>query len=398
MKKKIMGIMIFLMLAGCSCPVHAMEDETGTEETGTDNAAMSEEDREASMDETMEEYLAELDFSDVDRMLKEKGADFDFGELVRGLINGEEIDKGELVKELLDMVFQDVLAFRSELIQIVLLCIVFSILYNFTNIFDNPAVTEISFYMVYMLLLVLLLKSFFAIKNVVLVVLEDMLVFLKLLIPTFSLSMAFSGQAATGSVFYELTFLLIYGIEWLANHLIVPAIQIYVVVEMMNYLTEEEMLSKMTELMKEGIQWFMKLLFTMVIGINVVQNLLTPVIDSFKSTVISRTAGMIPGLGTSINAVTEIMVGTGIIIKNGVGVAAILVLLVLCAGPVVKVWVMTFLYRLVAAVMQPVADKRMLGCISGAGEGGRLLGKVMVTTIVMFLVTIAMVTAATTFH
>ena len=182
------------------------------------------------------------------------------------------------------------------------------------------------------------------------------------------------------------------------NYLIVPAIQIYVVVEMMNYLTEEEMLSKMTELIKEGIQWLLKLLFTMVIGINVVQNLLAPVIDNFKSTLISRTAGMIPGLGTSINAVTEIMVGTGIIIKNGVGAAAILVLLILCAGPVIKVWVMTFLYRVIAAVMQPIADKRMLGCISGAGEGGRLLGKVIVTTVVMFLVTIAMVTAATTFH
>lgn len=122
------------------------------------------------------------------------------------------------------------------------------------------------------------------------------------------------------------------------------------------------------------------------------------VIDSFKSNLISRTAGMIPGLGTSINAVTEIMVGTGIVIKNGVGVAAILVILAICAGPVIKVWIMTFLYRMVAAVMQPVADRRMLGCISGASEGGRLMGKVVVTTVVMFLVTIAMVTAATTFH
>lgn len=142
----------------------------------------------------------------------------------------------------------------------------------------------------------------------------------------------------------------------------------------------------------------MKLLLTTVIGINVVQNLLAPVIDNFKSTLISRTAGMIPGLGTSINAVTEIMVGTGIVIKNGVGVAAILVLLAMCMGPVVKIWVMTFLYRMVAAIMQPVADRRMLGCITGVGEGGRLLGKVMVTTVVMFLVTIAMVTAATTFQ
>lgn len=392
MKRWVIGTALLLILGVCPLQVHAMdtmEQETSTEEISTEDI---------SMKETIDDYLEELDFSEVDAMLKEKGSGIEFGELVRQLINGEEIDKGELVKKILDVVFQEVLAFRFELIQIILLCIVFAILYNFTNIFENPAVTEISFYMVYMLLLVLLLKSFFILKDIVLVVLDDMLVFLKLLIPTFSLSMAFSGQVAVGSVFYELTFLLIYGIEWLMNYLIVPAIQIYVVVEMMNYLTEEEMLSKMTELIKEGIQWLLKLLFTMVIGINVVQNLLAPVIDNFKSTLISRTAGMIPGLGTSINAVTEIMVGTGIIIKNGVGVAAILVLLVLCAGPVLKVWVMTFLYRVIAAVMQPIADRRMLGCISGAGEGGRLLGKVIVTTVVMFLVTIAMVTAATTFH
>lgn len=378
MKKWIIGIVLALMLGGDSLTVYAMSD--------------------IAENETIEEYFKELDFDEVDKVLEEKGTGITFRELVQMLIDGEKIDKGELLRNLLDVVFHEVLSFRLELLQIVLLCIVFSILYNFTNIFENPAVTQISFYMVYMLLMVLLLKSFWVLKDVVLAVLDDMLVFLKLLVPTFSLSMVFSGQMTAGSVFYELTFMLIYGIEWLMNALIVPAIQIYVVVEMMNYLTEEEMLSKLTEMIKDGIEWVLKLVFTMVVGINVVQNLLAPVIDNFKSTLISRTAGMIPGLGTSINAVTEIMVGSGIIIKNGVGVAAILVLVVLCAGSVIKVWVMTFLYRLVGAVMQPIADKRMLGCISGTGEGGRLLGKVTVTTVVMFLVTIAMVTAATTFR
>ncbi len=78
--------------------------------------------------------------------------------------------------------------------------------------------------------------------------------------------------------------------------------------------------------------------------------------------------------------------------------ASVVVLLALCSGPMVKIGVMAFLYRLLAAVIQPVSDKRMIGCISSAGEGGRLLGKVVVTTTVMFLVTIAMVTAATTFN
>lgn len=387
MKKWMIGLCVMILVGENSIQAYAMNEDK--EEAAEESV---------SEDDTIEEYLEQLDFNEVDSLLAEKGTGITFQGLVQSIIDGEEIDKGEIVKNFLAMVFEEVLAFRYEMLQIILLCVVFSILYNFTNIFENPAVTEISFYMVYMLLLVLLLKSFFVLKNVVLVVLEDMLVFLKLLVPTFSLSMVFSGQMTIGTAFYELTFLVIYAIEWLMNTLVVPAIQIYVVVEMMNYLTEEEMLSKLTELIKEGIEWLLKLVFTIVVGINVVQNLLTPVIDSFKSTLISRTAGMIPGLGTSINAVTEIMVGSGIVIKNGVGVAAILILLVLCAGPVIKVWIMTFLYRMIAAVMQPIADKRMLGCISGAGEGGRLLGKVTVTTVVMFLVTIAMVTAATTFR
>ncbi|NLK79016.1 MAG: hypothetical protein GX284_15190 [Clostridiales bacterium] len=387
MKRWMLGLGLVVLLGGNSIQAYAMEEDQ--EEALTESV---------SEDDTIEEYLEQLDFDEVDSMLAEKGTGITFEGLVQSIIDGEEIDKGELLKKFLTVIFEEVLAFRYDLLQMILLCVVFSILYNFTNIFENPAVTEISFYMVYMLLLVLLLKSFFVLKDVVLVVLEDMLVFLKLLVPTFSLSMVFSGQMTIGTAFYELTFFVIYAIEWLMNNLVVPAIQIYVIVEMMNYLTEEEMLSKLTELIKEGIEWLLKLVFTMVVGINVVQNLLTPVIDSFKSNLISRTAGMIPGLGTSINAVTEIMVGSGIVIKNGVGVAAILILLVLCAGPVIKVWVMTFLYRMVAAVMQPIADKRMLGCISGAGEGGRLLGRVTVTTVVMFLVTIAMVTAATTFR
>lgn len=371
--------------------------------TGNVQAAEhSEQEKEADqqLQETMDGYLEELDFSDIDTMLEQQeGTEgLDFKGLVEKLVNGEEIDKGWLLEEILSAVFSEVAEFRGTLVQMVLLCIVFAILYNFANVFENPAVTEISFYMVYMLLLVLLMKSFFILRDVTVTVISHMMDFLKVMIPTFTASMAFSGQITTAAGFYDLTFVLIYALEWLMQYLVIPAVQIYVALELINHLTEEDMLSRMTALMKSGILWCMKCLFTIVVGINVVQNLLTPVIDTFKSGIIAKTAGLVPGLGTSINAVTEIMVGSGIIIKNGIGVAAILILLVLCSGPLIKVWVMTFLYKLLEAMIQPVADKRMIGCIGSAGEGGRLLGKVVVTTTVMFLVTIAMITAATTFH
>ena len=350
-----------------------------------------EKDVDQQLQETMDGYLEELDFSDIDTMLEQQDGTegLNFKGLVEKLVNGEEIDKGWLLDELLSAVFSEVAEFRGTLVQMVLLCIVFAILYNFANVFENPSVTEISFYMVYMLLLVLLMRSFFILRDISITVISHMMDFLKVMIPTFTASMAFSGQITTAAGFYDLTFILIYALEWLMKYLIIPAVQIYVALELINHLTEEDMISRMTALVKSGILWCMKCLFTIVVGINVVQNLLTPVIDTFKSGIIAKTAGLVPGLGTSINAVTEIMVGSGIIIKNGIGVAAILILLVLCSGPLIKVWVMTFLYKLLEAMIQPVADKRMIGCIGSAGEGGRLLGKVVVTTTVMFLVTIA---------
>lgn len=352
------------------------------------------------LEDTLDSYLAELDFSEIDSVLKgqESTRHLDFQELVRKLTDGEEPDRGWILKEIAEAVFAEVAAFRGTLVQIMLLCFVFAILCNFADVFENPAVTELSFYLVYMLLFVLLMKSFFILRDVSAQVIDEMMVFLKVMIPTFTMSMTFSGQITTAAGFYDMTFLLIYAMEWLLRVMILPAVQIYMVLELMNYLTEEDFLSRMTELLKSGIVWVMKLLFTVVVGINVVQNLLTPVIDTFKSNLIAKTAGMLPGLGASVNAVTEIMVGSGIIIKNGIGLAAVLVLLVLCAGPLIKVGVMTFLYKLLAAVMQPVSDRRMTGCISSAGESGRLLGKVVVTTTMMFLVAVAMITAATTFR
>lgn len=382
----ILAVVVLLCLLGAAGNVEA--------------AAETEQNIDAEMEETMEGYLDELDFSEIDKMLNGQGGtdELDFRELVERMLDGEEIDKGWLFEKIFSAVFSEVREFRGTLIQIIILCIVFAILYNFANVFENPAVTDISFYMVYILLLVLLMKSFFVLRDVSVVAISRVMMFLKVVIPLFTASMVFSGQVTTAAGFYDLTFVLIYGMEWLMQRLLIPGIQIYVVLELMNHLTGEEMLSRMTSLIKSGILWAVKCLFTIVIGINVVQNLLTPVIDTFKSSLIAKTAGMMPGLGTSINAVTEIMVGSGIIIKNGIGMAAIVVLLVLCAGPLIKVWVMTFLYKLLAAMMQPVSDKRMIGCIAGAGDGGNLLCKVVVTTTVLFLVTIAMVTAATTFN
>ena len=131
-----------------------------------------------------------------------------------------------------------------------------------------------------------------------------------------------------------------------------------------------------------------------VAGINIIQNLIAPALDGLKNTAVTKALNMIPGIGGSANAVTSMFLGSAAVIKNGIGAAALIILLILCLGPVIKVAVLMLLYKLTGALVQPISDKRVCGCISSVGDGAALLLQVLVTAMMMFMVTIAIVTAA----
>lgn len=394
MKKIWMMVFLCFLLAGMRVQARESDEENTSLEPD-----ISRETDLSPLEEVDLSPLEEVDFSQLDELLKEQEAlSFDFKGLVQKLIAGEEIDKKWLWNTLWGIVFQEVGQSRGYLVQIVLLVSAFALLYQFANVFENAAVTDISFYIVYMILLALLLKSFSLLSGILEENLALMLDFMRALMPAFCLTMVFSTGTITAMGFYELTLFVIYLIEMVLTYVAVPAVNIYIMLELLNHLTKEEMISRFTGLLQGAVEWLLKFLFTLVIGINVVQGLLTPVIDSFRTSAFARTASMLPGFGNSVNAVAEIMVGSGIIIKNGVGLAGSLILLLLCMGPLVKVGIMALFYKLAAAVVQPIADKRLAGCISGMGEGARLMGKILVTANVMLLVTIALVTASTTWN
>ena len=104
----------------------------------------------------------------------------------------------------------------------------------------------------------------------------------------------------------------------------------------------------------------------------------------------------LPAIGDAIGGVTEVILGTAVLMKNGIGAAGAIICICICAVPVFQIFVMTVLYKLVAALIQPVSDRRIVGCLSAVGDGSSLLLKMVFMTGILFLLTIAIVTATTT--
>lgn len=372
--------MIFFLFLLFSIQVQASNGEQGnTQEQLLDSMELE------KMQEAVNELLGEETFS-----VKES---------IKKALSGEEPFSAEHFGEIgKAFLYQQLLPDKKILVQVILLVLAASLFSNFTGMFGKGETGGISFYMVYLFLLTILMKSFGQMSRIISSGLEDFVFFMKALMPSYFLAVTAAGGVASAMIFYNMVLAVIYVIQVILLKLVVPGIHLFVLFQLVNYLHKEDILSKMAEFLKTILEWTLHTCVAVLVGMQVIQNMISPAVDSLKRDVIGKTATAIPAVGNAIDGVTEVALGTAVLIRNCIGVVGILVLLLLGLPPIIRLGVTTLIYKLLAAVVQPVADKRMTGCLSTMGEGCRLLLRVLLTVELLLLITIAILSVSFVSH
>ena len=130
----------------------------------------------------------------------------------------------------------------------------------------------------------------------------------------------------------------------------------------------------------------------MITGISIFQSLITPVVDSVRKSGLQKIIAAIPGVGHAAEGAVELVLGSALIIKNSVGVILLLLMLILCAAPLLKIGVIGLVLKTAAGFVSVVSDKRMVNCINRAGDGVLLVLKTSGTAMLLFLISIAVMT------
>ena len=216
--------------------------------------------------------------------------------------------------------------------------------------------------MVYLLALALILKNFQSSGENLKAVITSLVAFMRILTPSYYLAAAAAGGASSAVMFYQMLLLVILAVEKLLLALVLPMIHIYLLIALVNDLSGEEILSHMTELLETCVNGLLKSSLGVLVGMQMIRNLIAPALDSLRQMALWRTAGMIPGIGNAVNAVTELVAGSAVLIRNCFGVTAMLVLLAARHGPPpFQLLVSGLSFRLLAAAAQPglgQADRR----------------------------------------
>lgn len=348
--------------------------------------------REQQEEETRQKLMEDMELGQmqdaVNQILKEDS--FSIEEILNQILKGESLfQKETMSKWFKNIVKAQLQREQKAMFQVVLLVLLAAVFSNFTAVFRDGKTGETSFYITYMLLLALLIKSFGSMGIELKELLENFILFLKALMPSYFLAVTASSGSATAMIFYEAVLFLIYVIQVVFLKGMIPAIYVLALVELVNYLHSEDFLSKMAELLQTLIEWTLKSCMAVVLGMQLIQNMIGPAMDSLKRDIIGKTAASIPGIGNAINGVTEVALGTAVIIRNGIGVVGIIILVCIGIRPVIRLALLAFLYKLLAAVVQPVSDKRMTGALSTIGNGYVLFLKILLCMELLIFITIA---------
>ena len=343
-----------------------------------------------------EEDLSQYDFGDIDKLLEEEETESSFSELVKELLMGDS--EGVFVRMFdlgVDKLFGEIAINKGVVVKIVLLAICTALLSKLSVIFAGSKVSDMGFFSVFSLLMVLLVGAFAVNSNIAVGVVSILVSFMKLLIPVFFLAVGAASGLTASLGMYEIAFVSIMAVEYIILKFVIPAVSVYVIILILNNMLEEDYLSKFASVIETLIDWAIKIIPTLAIGINLVASIALPSVDYAKSKGYRKLFGLIPGVGGSVDSFVDIVTGSSTLIKNCIGSAALVVVILLVLIPIIKLLTACLMYKVAAAVVQPISDKRVTSSVEVMAKGTNMLYRIVLSCGLMFFLTIGIVCLGT---
>ena len=164
---------------------------------------------------------------------------------------------------------------------------------------------------------------------------------------------------------------------FLAREVILRLVMCTCAVTAVNHLSDRAHLTRMAQLLRSIVCWLLGVSFTVFLGAMSLQGVCSASVDGVALRAAKYAVdNFVPIVGGMFSDTMDTLVGCTLVVKNALGVAAVLVLVSAILGPLMRTLAVVFVMKLSAALLEPVADAEIVRAI---GDFAR--------TIVLFLIT-----------
>lgn len=176
----------------------------------------------------------------------------------------------------------------------------------------------------------------------------------------------------------------------LIQQLTLPLATVSAVLTMLCHLSDGIRLQRLAAFTQQLASWTLGVCFTVFIGVLTTRAVTAAALDGVTlRTAKYAVSNLIPVVGGLFADTVDTLVGAGLLVQGALGVTGLILIASWAMVPMCQTLAAALLYRLAAALMQPVSDGPLASCIHDFGRILMLLFIIQLCAAAMFLMLIA---------
>lgn len=227
-------------------------------------------------------------------------------------------------------------------------------------------------------------------------VMTEMTAFMNKLTPVLIVSVFACGKPASAAAFEPALSASVYVISLMIEKCLIPLMAFSAVLSVAGNIDEKNNVSGFIKIVRSVTKWLMALIITLFTGINTVYGFSVSSLDAVSAKAIKFAASsLVPVVGGFLSDTLDTVTTSAGLIKNAVGVSGMIIMCSICLTPIIKLGIMQLLLKLVAAIVEPICDKRISGMLWSMSEAVTAVFGTLILTTIMFVVNICIILRAT---
>lgn len=314
-------------------------------------------------------------------------------DITEKLLNGENfININTLAGKIFSVVSKEVMLNLNLVVSLVVLAILCSILTNLQSSFENSSISEISFIACYILFVILTVTGFYECMSLSEKVVNEQVSFMKMATPTYISLMISTGNITVAKSMEPVFLFVVHFIGDFMDRIMLPIVFWISILSVVNNLSDRFNISKLIIFTKQSITWLLTGIVTFFVAIMKLTGITSAAIDGVALKSMKYAVGrFVPVVGGILTDSIDTVVTSTLVVKNVMGVLGVIVMIIICAMPIIKLGVSFIMFKIAAGVIEPIADKRIVGIISNIASGISLLFIMVFSVTVMFIISITTV-------
>ncbi len=311
-------------------------------------------------------------------------------DLLKSLNRGElSFSPDEVLKGIWKLFLGEVYSGARLMAIVLVMTILSSYLTGLKSSFGESSVSIAAFYACYIITAGTAAAAFYETASLAGETVNNIAIFMRIIVPAVVTMLFTSGAIVSAASLQPTILAMVEIIVPVVQSVFIPSVMVVAALNIVNGISERFKTDRMVKLLNNIVRWGLSVMLTVFVSLAGLKSLVSGGADGLALKLSKfATSNLVPLVGGILAESVETVMGCSVVIKNSVGVLGIICLIAIAAIPVLKLGAMIIIFRITAAVAEPVSEPKIIACISSLADSIGVLFSIVIAVTVMFIIVV----------